>query len=146
MIINEKKGNIFALSKEEYVFAHCIATDLQWGAGIAPVMMKQFKASSKWRKNTNATVYNVGDIGVDVSNTGMMINLFTKSHTHGRPSYQAMEQCLVNLREWMIVHNKAKLAIPKIGCGLDGLSWPMVRDIINRVFLETDIMIEVRYL
>lgn len=146
MTINEKKGNIFALSKDEYVFAHCIATDLQWGAGIAPVMMKQFKASSKWRKNTNATVYNVGDIGVDVSNKGVMITLFTKSHTHGRPSYQAMEQCLVNLREWMIVHNKTKLAIPKIGCGLDGLVWPMVGAIINRVFQETDIVIEVRYL
>lgn len=88
MTINEKKGNIFALSKDEYVFAHCIATDLQWGAGIAPVMMKQFNASSKWRKNTNSTVYNVGDIGVDVSNTGVMINLLTKSNTHGRPSYQ----------------------------------------------------------
>lgn len=146
MIINEKKGNIFALPKDEYVFAHCIATDLQWGAGIAPVMMKQFKASSKWRKTANATVYNVGDIGVDVSNTGVMVNLFTKSHTHGRPSYQTMEQCLVNLREWMTAHGKAKLAIPKIGCGLDGLSWPMVRTIINRVFQETNIVIEVRYL
>ena len=146
MTFHESQGNIFALPKGEYVFAHCIATDLQWGAGIAPVMMKQFKASSRWRKNTNATVYRVGDIGVDESNTGLMVNLFTKSRTHGRPSYQAMEQCLVNLRNWMTTHDRKKLAIPKIGCGLDGLSWPMVREVIGRVFQGTDIVIEVRYL
>ena len=31
-------------------------------------------------------------------------------------------------------HNVTKLAMPKIGCGLDGLAWPKVKDIIKEIF------------
>jgi hypothetical protein len=32
-----------------------------------------------------------------------------------------------------------KLAMPKVGCGLDKLSWPNVYDIICDVFKNTDV-------
>jgi O-acetyl-ADP-ribose deacetylase (regulator of RNase III) len=34
-----------------------------------------------------------------------------------------------------------RIAMPRIGCGLDGLHWPDVKDAINKAFFETDIEI-----
>jgi len=33
-----------------------------------------------------------------------------------------------------ISHQVPKLAMPRIGCGLDGLNWPKVKEIICQVF------------
>lgn len=60
MVINEVKGNIFQFPKKDYVFAHCIACDLRWGAGIAPVMMREFGASSRWRTPGPSNIYHPG--------------------------------------------------------------------------------------
>ena len=39
-----------------------------------------------------------------------------------------------------------KLAIPKIGCGLDELEWAKVETMLKTIFADTDLEIEVRYL
>lgn len=38
------------------------------------------------------------------------------------------------------------LGIPKLGCGLDKLQWKKVKEIIEEVFSDMDIEIEIRYL
>lgn len=146
MTMNIQNGNIFDLPHDKYVFAHCIATDLKWGAGIAPLMMKEFNASKRWRYPFCSVDCKVGGIGVDISDYGCLVNLFTKDSTFSKPSYTSLENCLCNLKRWMTENNRHYLAIPKLGCGLDRLSWSNVVDIIRRVFSDSDITIEVRFL
>lgn len=94
MNLNIPIGNIFDLPHDKYVFAHCIATDLKWGAGIAPLMMKEFNASERWRYPFCSVDCKVGDIGVDITDDGCLVNLFTKDNTFSKPSYESLENCL----------------------------------------------------
>jgi len=45
------------------------------------------------------------------------------------------------MQEVCVQENIKYLAIPKIGCGFDRLSWGKVREILNKTFKGTDIEI-----
>ena len=40
-------------------------------------------------------------------------------------------------------HDVRSISMPRIGCGLDGLLWPQVRQVMQRVFADTDLTITV---
>lgn len=154
MTVNIQKGDLFLLDKHEYVFTHCISTDLAWGKGIVVPMMRFFHCGNAWRKNNNRTKYKVGDIGIhhimgDPEKNirqEVCLHMFTKNKYNTLPTYQGVTKALESVRNYMTEHNLHKLAMPKIGCGLDKLEWKKVYDIICETFKETDIKIEVRYL
>ena len=43
------------------------------------------------------------------------------------------------VKKYMLSMGYTKLAIPKIGCGIDGLDWRIVSDMIQEVFEDTKI-------
>ena len=43
-------------------------------------------------------------------------------------------------------NNVKSVALPRIGCGLDQLSWEKVAEIIREVFRDEDVTIKVYYL
>ena len=47
------------------------------------------------------------------------------------------------MKDHCISHGVTRLAMPKIGCGLDGLQWSKVQNIIDQVFQDTDINVTV---
>ena len=68
-------------------------------------------------------------------------NLVTKGNVHECPTYDNLRKTLIDMRDMMVERQQSKLAMPKIGCGLDGLDWNIVRAIIKEVFENTDIEI-----
>lgn len=141
MILNEKKGNLFELGKE-YYFAHCISADFGMGAGIAVQFNKKFNMKSKLLKMWNGQTPNYPQ-ALLIDN---VFNLVTKSKYYGKPTYQTIEIAIQDMAEICKQENIKYLAIPKLGCGLDRLSWGKVREIIREAFKDTDIQIEVRWL
>lgn len=86
-------------------------------------------------------------------NGRFIVNMITKNN-YWNKSYK-MEQgeylnnlksCLMNLKKYMKNHQISQLAMPKIGCGLDGCSWSEVRKIIEMVFQNEQILILICYL
>lgn len=151
MTINIEQGNLFSLPKDEYVFAHCIAADLKWCGGIAPVLIKKEYDSEKECRyiEDDGTVdapLEIGDILPVAAEKGVFVNLITKESTWDKPTYQDLEESLVNLKDFMETSGFDKLAMPKIGCGIDGLEWDVVEPMIEEVFEGTDIDIEIRYM
>ena len=66
-------------------------------------------------------------------------------HYH-KPTYDAMDSCLKQLA-YLCKENKVKkLALPKIGCGVDKLHWPTVQAMIMETFSNMDIEIKVMIL
>src|SRR3712207_8532871 len=55
-------------------------------------------------------------------------NLITKGKYYGKPTYLSFSIMLEELKSQVVENNIKYLAIPKIGCGLDRLSWGRVRD------------------
>jgi len=139
MTLTENKQDLFK-NTDTYYYAHCISADFALGAGIAVRFDKRYNMASKLKVLANPS--EVGS-SVLISN---VFNLVTKEKYWQKPTYKSLESSLVQMRDYMIRFNIKKLAMPKIGCGLDRLQWDKVKAIIEELFKDTDIEILVCYL
>ena len=73
-------------------------------------------------------------------------NLVTKERYYQKPTYAALRNSLVTMRDHAVAHNVKEIAMPKIGCGLDKLEWSQVSVVLKEVFVDTHIVIMVYYM
>lgn len=59
------------------------------------------------------------------------------------PTYDSVESSLKAVRDHMKANSVSELAMPQIGCGIDGLKWEEVEARIKSVFNESDVEITV---
>lgn len=135
MVFIEERGNVFEVPSEYYL-AQCISSDAQMAQGIATQFEKKFRMRNKIRLASP----NVGDAIL----IGNVFNLITKKVYYGKPTYRALTLALLEMKEQCINNKVMYLAMPKIGCGLDRLSWPKVRETIQDIFSDTEISILIR--
>ncbi len=57
------------------------------------------------------------------------MNCFTQFSTGACASYENVEKCFVNLREWAVATEIKTIAMPAIGCGIGGLDFDKVLSI-----------------
>lgn len=137
MIFSEIKGNLFT-APPCFKLGHCIAADAGMGKGIAVDFVKYYPMLKQLRTRT-----------LDVGKTYYLdpvFNIVTKRRSPGKPSYESMCLALRSLKVEIIDNDVKYLAIPKIGCGLDGLSWGWVRETLKDLFKEIEIEIVVYHL
>lgn len=146
MIYKEEKGDLF--DKEilsEYVLCHCISSDFALGAGIAKIFAKmgvKKKLVEKYPKQWQDRGYCL----LTEVDGATVANLVTKEKYFHKPTLETLCQSLLDLREQALSHDLKKLAMPKIGCGLDKLQWNDVSAVIKEIFGDTDIDILIRYI
>ena len=140
MNYKEEHRDLFSVP-EDYVLAHCISSDFVMGAGIA----KQFtnrgvKATliKSYDQRWNKHGYMLKALMSDGDKLYNVANLVTKQYVYDKPTYTTLEESLYDLKMYMYSYNHTKVAMPKIGCGIDGLDWDKVRSIIQDVFATTD--------
>jgi hypothetical protein len=158
----EKEGNLFS-SPQEFALAHCVSRDFAMSQGIARDFKQKFGGVDcllEQRKN-------VGQVAVLCPQTTTALRmdrnpdmdhnhaeahrqavfyLISKERYYHKPTYAMLQQCLDNLKEHCSVYNIDKLAIPRLGCGLDKLYWPRVKGMIEATFQNVDICIDVYYI
>lgn len=140
MILTYRKGDLFQMPRE-YCLAHCISADFALGAGIAKqfdrVYNMKFKLNNRYGntplKERVGQAYLVDNV----------FNLVTKEMYYQKPTYEMLGNCLLDMKNKVIQHDIHKIAIPKIGCGLDRLEWFAVEHIIKNVFANLDVEIVV---
>lgn len=137
---------------DDVVVAHCIAADLNWGSGVAPIINREMfdaEDACRYRCSTNSigvpTPLRVGEcLPVKTyKHHATLVNLITKLRSQYKPTYESLTESLVSLRSYMQVNGKNILYMPKIGCGIDMLHWEVVSNIIKGVFNGTDIKITI---
>ena len=136
MTITTEKRDLFTMP-QGYYLAHCISSDFALGAGIAKTFDSVYNMRFKLFRNYPDYKYNGGDALLIVN----VFNLVTKDKYWHKPTYDSLREALEMMKEQMDFVGATKLAMPKIGCGLDKLSWNQVYDIICEVFEDTDIEI-----
>ena len=132
MSFREERMNLFDVD-ESWHLAHCVASDLAMGAGIAVPMNAKFDLRRKIRES-----------GEDLRHPTCVLvdgvfNMITKARSFQKPTVEDFLSSLRLMRDMAVNRGVAKLAMPRIGCGLDGLPWPAVRDAIRKEFFETDV-------
>lgn len=141
MTIREEQGSLFNVP-QGYHLAHCISGDFALGAGIAKQFTQIYNMREKLKTFFPNFVYAYGE-ALLVDN---VFNLVTKRVWRDKPTYQSITEAIEDLAEQMGNLMINRLAIPYLGCGLDGLDWTKVKEIIEAVFEDTDVEILVCYL
>lgn len=136
MTITIEKRDLFTVP-QGYYLAHCISADFALGAGIAKTFDEVYNMRFKLFREYDMYTYEVGD-ALLIDN---VFNLVTKKKCYHKPTYESVREALECMRDQMDMLSVTKLAMPKIGCGLDRLSWSNVCDIICEVFEDTDVEI-----
>ena len=145
MILKEIHGDLFTAPNGFY-FAHCISGDYRLGAGIAVEFVKRFDMRNKLHK-----AYPIGS-GKLFDNVGKALlinqtfNLITKERHFHKPTYESLRTTLEDMKQQCDELGITKIAMPRIGCGLDRLQWEKVRQLICDIFNDTNMQILVYYL
>ena len=136
-MLYELKGDLFNVD-ESYMLAHCVGSDFCMGAGIAV----EFKRRFGYQDYLIATCRGVGTCTVikakDIYKQSDYIvgYLVTKLRSNGKPTYQTLEASLIEMFGTVKANGITKIAMPRIGCGLDRLSWIVVKDMLKRLCPE----------
>jgi len=135
MIYTELYKDLFTVDKSYYL-AHCIASDFRMGAGIAVQFQRKFSLRNKLIQVGKENTFPGSCVLI-----GRILNLITKSRSSGKPTYETLKSSLLKMRVLCTSFNITKIAMPKIGCGLDRLQWGKVKEMLFEIFNDMDIEI-----
>lgn len=138
-------------SSDRIYMLHCISSDLKMGAGIAKPINLQYNCRTKidegkyaafggeprkW-SNKGYCIVNAHDNDSIDDSQMLIVNLVTKKNYWDKPTYTTLSQSLMQARDFLLRqkdgHDQLVL-MPRIGCGLDGLRWNHVREIVATEF------------
>ena len=158
MIYKYIKGDIF--KRKNCYYAHCISRDYALGAGIAVEFDKRYNMSKTLKEMGKEYPETLKQKCIKVDN---VFNLITKDKYWEKPTYDSLREALLEMKEniknklacneyykviddRLVDKNINKLVMPKIGCGLDKLSWDKVESMIKEIFEDLNIEIIICYL
>lgn len=141
MTILEKDGNLFDIDYK-YALAHCISEDCEMGKGIA----RQFVHEFPYMKRYVYDMVHVNNIHYPCAivypfSLQKVINIITKDRYFDLPTYDSIRKGIKHAASICESLNIKYLAMPRIGCGKDGLNWNTVKEIIIDEFENLDIEI-----
>ena len=150
MIIKEVKKDLFTVP-DDYTLVHCISADFKLGAGIAREFDKKFNCRKRlfdlndgdndvgyWDNGTHGYCILIG-----LCENPIILNLVTKRNYWDKPTLITIKNALSWMKKHCEMLDIHKVAMPRIGCGLDRQDWTEVKKLIEEVFDDADIEIVV---
>lgn len=146
MLYKEEKRDLFSVPGDYYL-AHCISADFELGAGIALQFVARYNVKEKLKSDYPfyLMTYRNNFWKGDCIATGKVFNLITKERYFQKPTYESIRRALESCKILCKGQKIARLAMPRIGCGLDQLEWQEVSQIIKDVFNDMNIEILICY-
>ena len=143
MLYHEETMNLLNVP-QGYWLAHCISADFALGAGIAKQIDETFNMKEMlnllWGK---ISAMNGTWEAPCCLPCGNVFNLVTKDRYFHKPTLDSLRTALEEMNDYVVEMGVTKLAMPKIGCGLDRLNWDDVSAMIQEIFADTDVEIMV---
>lgn len=142
-MISYTKGNIF--ESKSVALVNAVNTVGVMGKGLALQFKKQFPENYKFYKaQCESKEFVIGQILSFEESDKLIINFPTKEHWRNASQYDYIEKGLIVLKELIEEKKISSIAIPALGCGLGGLDWDVVKQMIeNKLLGLTETKIEV---
>lgn len=138
MIYKEIIDDLFKY-KDNYFLAQCVSSDYynpySMSGGIVVMFNKLYNMKTKIQQYGKTNSVTVGNIVV-IDN---VFNLITKKMVYDKPTYNTIRNSIECMKQYAIKHNITKIALPAIGCGIDGLQWFNVSNILKEIFKDSNI-------
>lgn len=116
--------------------AHCVSADLAMSAGIASSFRSRFGNVDALRQQEGVVPLLRNDSGNTYTH---VFYLVTKERHWHKPTYDSLYVTLITLQAIIARERVTSIALPLIGCGLDGLDWNIVREMLFQIFRYTDL-------
>ncbi|KAJ8955985.1 hypothetical protein NQ318_006256 [Aromia moschata] len=139
-VTREEPRDLFQ-APADFCLAHCVAADLRMSRGIALTFKKAFGQLEELRRQRPEVGRVLQITAAEQEKERSVFYLVTKQLSHHKPTYQAVWDTLVELRDVLLSQSISSLAIPKIASGLDGLDWRVIRSMLEVLFRFTGIEI-----
>lgn len=142
--MKEIKGNLIEMSDKFDVIGHGCNCFCTMGAGIAKAIKEKFPEAYEVDLATQPGEHGkLGTISRTKNTSPIIVNCYTqyrygKGKTHC--DYEALRSCMKEIKT--LFHGK-KIGLPRIGCGLAGGEWEIVRPIIAEELSGEDVTIVV---
>ena len=146
-MITYQKGDMFEADVEALV--NTVNTVGAMGKGLALLFKNKFPVNNEMYVNgcRNNEVKTGEMFVVEVTGRGTLryiVNFPTKEHWRYPSQMVWIEEGLIDLRRFILDNNVKSIAIPALGAGLGGLSWPAVKnEIENKLADLQDVQIMV---
>lgn len=138
----EIKNDLFKISNN-YALAHCVGNDFLMSAGIAVEFRKRF-ANQQWLINNSRGIGTALLLSPPLIEDNVFYLISKRYSKTSKPSYQDIENCLIDMFQQATNKKFKGIVMPRIGCGLDGKDWNIVKELIKKH--QNDINVLVCYL
>ena len=135
-------GNENSVLEQPKSIGHCISADAQICKGFAQFLSKRVPRLMRTCRLANLLKDQVFPFW-DASSRRYIYNLVTKEKYSDKLDLQTLATTLQNMQAHATKHGISSIAIPKIGCGLDQMSWEDVVKLLRNIFAYLDIQIVV---
>lgn len=135
----EQPGNVFNYIRPDRPLAHCISADYALGAGIAKTVEQRYRVRDTLKSLARHTF-------PDCIITGEVINIVTKERYWHKPIYKNFEKALIITRNLCLAYGINHIVMPRIGSGLDRMSWERCREYIKNILVNSGISVDVYYI
>lgn len=146
-IVKTIKGDIIELFKsgQAPLIAHGMNCVNSMEAGVAKQIAENFpEVAEVDKKFSLPALYRLGDYSAVRYEQGVILNFYTQLHPGPNFEYSALRTCLRKLSaEATASGNYLELTIPKIGSGIGGGDWDIIKKILN--FQENLLITVVEY-
>lgn len=138
----EEQRDLFGVGPK-YALCHCISADFGMSGGIVVLFNRIFDMKNRMMKyHLKEGVVKWDTIGTGyVIQEGMVFNLVTKRNVYEQPNYKDLKAALLEMKKLCKKQGIKKLAMPQIGCGIDGLEWNKVSALVKDIFKDMDMEI-----
>jgi O-acetyl-ADP-ribose deacetylase (regulator of RNase III) len=140
-MVHFAKGDLF---KSDYkIFVHGVNTRGAFGSGVAGIIANLYPwARESYMIKYKTEGWKLGNVQIVSQNEGRYIANCATQDDYGyenvcHASYPAIRECLTKVKEF--AQSKGyTVAMPKIGAGLAGGDWTIIKAIIEDVFTDYD--------
>ena len=139
-VLEETIGDLFTC-EPNVSMCHCVSEDLAMGKGIATEFKRRFKLVEVL-KAQKAQVGQAAILQRECPNA-FVYYLVTKKRYFHKPTIQSVQMSCEWMKQHTLQHNVRSIAMPRIGCGLDKLSWNVVRGMLIQVLRDTGVKLVV---
>ena len=112
-------GNIL---KSKTSMAHCVSSDFRMSRGLASKVATFYpeiqQAAFRHKRLPVGSVFAF----YDPYDNRYIFNLVTKRNFYEKPTHEALEQAIINLRFMVQQYRLPRIILPKLACGLHGLN------------------------
>lgn len=138
VLLKEHKGDLLQ-APSSHIIAHCISADGKMSRGVA----KQIKQRYPRHKLERVGTSRVGDVTIQYHPDRVIMHLITKARYYDKPTISSLSSCIRKMKNLAQENGFTDIAVPRLGCGLDGMVWSQVRKELEKAFQGTPIMIHV---